>query len=77
MGSATIAILYAQIVTGFDEWDEASDAGTTVPKGVRVVFWILLGIEVAAYLAGLVLEPVTRRKTAGGGKGEVGEKSRA
>ncbi|KAK9898844.1 hypothetical protein P389DRAFT_193864 [Cystobasidium minutum MCA 4210] len=62
-GIATAAILYAQVYTGFDEWNETSNSDTKVPYGVIVVFWVLFSIEVFAYIVGwIVMEPLGRKK---------------
>ncbi|KAK9893770.1 hypothetical protein P389DRAFT_212895 [Cystobasidium minutum MCA 4210] len=62
-GIATAAILYVQVYTGFDEWDQASASQTTVPRGVTIVFWVLFSIEVFAYVVGwIVMEPLAWRK---------------
>lgn len=38
------------------EWQKESDSGTDVPKGVIVVFWILVAVEVIFYAFGWVRE---------------------
>lgn len=63
-GVAASGLLYAQVATGLDEWDETADSGTSVPYGIRVVFWVLLGVEVAAWIGGVGLEAVVGRKRA-------------
>lgn len=45
-----------QVYTGFNEWETTSDAGTLVPKSVKVIYWILLGLAIAGYIGGWVLE---------------------
>lgn len=53
----------AQIVSGFQEWDDTSDSQTTTPRGIRIAFWVLFAIEVALYLAGWpIMEYLGRRK---------------
>lgn len=55
------------------EWDENSESQTTVPNGVKIAFWVLLGIEVAAYVVGwIVMEPLGRKKRTR--ELEIGEK---
>jgi len=61
-GLATTAILYAQVVIGFDEWDMTSDSMTPVPQGVRDVFWILFGLEIGMYFAGYIFELARTRE---------------
>ncbi|KAK7063588.1 CBD9-like protein [Favolaschia claudopus] len=56
-GVVITALLYTGVKTGMDEWDNVADKGTLVPKGVRVMYWVLFGLAVAAYLFGWVLEP--------------------
>ena len=54
-----------QVYSGFVEWNGNSESETTVPKGVRIAFWILFGLEVAAYgLGWVVMEPLGRKKRA-------------
>jgi hypothetical protein len=54
-----------QVYTGFDEWNGNSESETTVPKGVEIAFWILFGLEVAAYgLGWAIMEPLGRKKRA-------------
>jgi len=69
-GLATTAILYAQIVIGFDEWDMTSDSMTTVPEGVRDVFWILFGLEIGMYFTGYAFE-LTRTRGLQVGNGQA------
>lgn len=53
----TITVLgFIQIRSGMTEWAEESDALTNVPKGVIVVFWILVAAEVILYAFGWVRE---------------------
>jgi len=53
IGLVVAGCLYAQTYLGFGEWNENTDTGTTVPRGVVIVFWILFALEVAAYVAGI------------------------
>ncbi|KAJ7146450.1 hypothetical protein C8R44DRAFT_864218 [Mycena epipterygia] len=57
-GIVMTALLYAGVKTGMDEWDMVSDMGTLVPKGIVVTYWVIFGLEVAAYVFGWVLEPI-------------------
>lgn len=52
-----------QVYTGFDEWNETSDSATTVPYGIIIAFWILLSVEIFAYIVGWIsMEPLARKK---------------
>lgn len=54
-----------QVYSGFDEWDGNSESETTTPRGIRIAFWILFGVEVFAYgLGWAVMEPLGRKKRA-------------
>lgn len=51
LGVVTLGLGYWQIETGLSddgEWNTMTENGK-VPKSVQVIFWILLGVEVAAY----------------------------
>ncbi|GAA5986814.1 hypothetical protein JCM10908_000908 [Rhodotorula pacifica] len=53
LGLVTIGLGYWQIETGISddgEWNSKAENGK-VPKSVQIIFWILLGVEVAAYAA--------------------------
>ncbi|CAD6594570.1 MAG: hypothetical protein ASARMPRED_000913 [Alectoria sarmentosa] len=64
-GIATAGILYAQVYTGFQEWDDKSDSKTTTPKSVWIIYWILFAIEVLVYAVGwAVMEPLGWKKRA-------------
>jgi len=62
LGIASAALLYAQLYTGFDEWNTTSESMTTVPTAVIIVFWVVFGIEVALYLLGWPLMETKGRK---------------
>lgn len=65
LGIAATAVLYAQVYTGFGEWDESSDSMTLTPRGIRIAYWILLGVAVGAYLLGwAIMEPIARSRKA-------------
>lgn len=51
-GVGLAALGYATVYDGFYEWGVASDAGTLTPRGVRIVFWVLLALAMAAYTFG-------------------------
>ncbi|KAF7347203.1 CBD9-like protein [Mycena venus] len=57
-GVIMTALMYAGVKTGMDEWDNVADNGTLVPKGIRIAYWVLFGLAVAAYLFGWILEPI-------------------
>lgn len=57
-GVVMTALLYAGVKTGMDEWDMVSDMGTLVPQAVVVLYWVIFGLEVAAYFFGWVMEPI-------------------
>ncbi|GAA5829876.1 hypothetical protein JCM11251_007917 [Rhodosporidiobolus azoricus] len=62
-GVVIVGLGYLQIANGlYKEWEEGSDAMTAVPKGVKVVFWVLLGVEVAAYVGTWIWGVVTRSR---------------
>ncbi|KAF8881915.1 hypothetical protein BD779DRAFT_1473212 [Infundibulicybe gibba] len=63
-GIIIAGLLYALLYTGLNEWDMVSDAGTFVPRGVRVMFWIIFAIEVAAYAVGWTREAILRPRRA-------------
>ncbi|CAD6573479.1 MAG: hypothetical protein CYPHOPRED_005154 [Cyphobasidiales sp. Tagirdzhanova-0007] len=64
-GIGTAGVLYAQVYTGFHEWDIASESMTTVPRSVWIIYWILFSIEVFAYAVGWAIsEPAGRKKRA-------------
>jgi len=71
-GVVTTALLYAAVYDGFFEWDITSDSGTMVPTGVRAVFWVLFGLAIVAWFAGLALE--ARNRPVADGKDSVEEK---
>ncbi|KAF7347205.1 CBD9-like protein [Mycena venus] len=60
-GIIMTALLYAGVKTGMDEWDDVADNGTLVPKGVRVIYWVLFGLAVAAYFVGWIFEAIPGR----------------
>ena len=61
--SATCSFTDAQVYTGYDEWNETSNSETKVPYGIIIVFWILLSVEVFAYVVGwIVMEPLGWKK---------------
>lgn len=36
---------------------------TTTPRGIKIAFWVLLAVEVFAYVAGwAIMEPLARRR---------------
>ncbi|KAJ7144810.1 hypothetical protein C8R43DRAFT_565250 [Mycena crocata] len=58
LGIVMTGLLYAGVKTGMDEWDAVSDMHTLVPKGIVVAYWVIFGLEVAAYFFGWALEPI-------------------
>lgn len=44
MGLVILAVGYATVWTGIDLWPEASDL-PPVPRSVKILFWILLGVS--------------------------------
>ncbi|KAJ6457373.1 hypothetical protein C8R45DRAFT_943318 [Mycena sanguinolenta] len=60
-GIIMTALLYACVKTGMDEWDDVADNGTLVPKGVRVLYWVLFGLAVGAYFVGWIFEAIPGR----------------
>ncbi|GAA5982038.1 hypothetical protein JCM5350_000624 [Sporobolomyces pararoseus] len=62
LGIIVTGLAYAQVASGFDEWQSSSDAQTSVPLAVKVVFWILLVLAVVLYLAGWVWGVVRGKK---------------
>lgn len=56
LGLVISVLGFAQVRTGFGQWEEDSDALTSVPMGVVVVFWVIAGVVAAAYIFGWVKE---------------------
>ncbi|GAA5906461.1 hypothetical protein JCM6882_004442 [Rhodosporidiobolus microsporus] len=89
-GLTIVGLGYAQVASGiYKEWPRESDAMTAVPMGVKAVFWVLLGVEVAAYVGSWAWGAATRGRAveregwerrpstvaggSGNGSGSVGE----
>ncbi|GAA5994551.1 cytochrome b561 domain-containing protein [Rhodotorula paludigena] len=55
VGLVTVALGWTQLASGIDgEWQSGSDAQSAVPRGVWIVFWALVALWIAAYLAAWV-----------------------
>ncbi|KWU47434.1 hypothetical protein RHOSPDRAFT_30859 [Rhodotorula sp. JG-1b] len=64
LGLITLGLGYWQIETGLSddgEWNTMAENGN-VPKSVQVIFWILLGVEVAAYVVAWLWQIAARVK---------------
>lgn len=62
-GMSAAALLYAQVYTGFDEWNETAESMTVVPRGIIIAFWVLLALEAALYVIGWpIMELLGRRQ---------------
>ncbi|GAA6007570.1 hypothetical protein JCM10207_006390 [Rhodosporidiobolus poonsookiae] len=61
LGVTIVTLGYTQIASGINvEWTRGSDARGEVPGAVRVVFWVLVGLEIAAYIAGWAWGAMTK-----------------
>ncbi|ORY88319.1 hypothetical protein BCR35DRAFT_289209 [Leucosporidium creatinivorum] len=56
LGVAILALGWVNVHEGFEQWEKSSDAQTEVPMGAKIVFYILIALFAAAYVAGWVLE---------------------
>lgn len=64
LGLITLGLGYWQIETGLSddgEWNTMAENGK-VPKSVQIIFWILLGVEVAAYVVAWLWQIAARVK---------------
>lgn len=61
-GILVLTTLYVQLWTGYNEWAVASTAATYVPRGVRILYWVLIGIAVGGYIVGWLMEIRNRKK---------------
>lgn len=66
LGILVLTTLYVQVYTGFNEWETTSDAGTVVPNSIKAIYWVLLGLAIAGYIGGWVLEYKRRGEYARG-----------
>lgn len=62
LGITGLALLWAQVYTGFEYWDETSPKMTMVPRGIRIAFWVLLALSAALYVAGWPVQEYLARK---------------
>lgn len=62
LGLLILALGWINVNEGFEQWPLYSDAKTNVPKGVIVVYAILVAIWALAYVAGWVKEFLSSRK---------------
>ncbi|GAA6035792.1 hypothetical protein JCM8097_005704 [Rhodosporidiobolus ruineniae] len=78
LGVVTVALGWTQVASGiYREWPKSSDAQSKVPKGVKVVFWLLVGIGIAAYFGVWAWQVVRRKRgVAGTGGGDGTEEGR-
>jgi len=62
----TITVLgIAQVNMGFDQWNQQNSIGKSVPRGVKIVYWVLVGVIASTYIAGWALEIAgTKRRRA-------------
>ncbi|KAK4052788.1 hypothetical protein OIV83_002075 [Microbotryomycetes sp. JL201] len=75
LGLAVVALGWFQVHEGFEEWEEKSDAQSSVPRAVVIVFWVLVGLFAALYVAGWILEVLGGNRPRG--QQEVREKNEA
>ncbi len=67
LGLAITGILYWLVWDGiYSEWPSAANNGSSTPKSIMILFWILLGVFVAVYMGaiGRGLISLTGRKVA-------------
>jgi hypothetical protein len=58
----SLSDLDIQVHTGFEEWDQTSESETQVPRGIVITFWVLLSVEIFAYIVGwITMEPLAWR----------------
>ncbi|TNY20468.1 hypothetical protein DMC30DRAFT_439181 [Rhodotorula diobovata] len=71
LGLVTLALGWTQVANGlYVEWDENLSAVGNVPLAVKVVFWVLIGLWVASYLAAWVFGAVRNRAGTGSDAGD-------
>lgn len=71
LGLVTLALGWTQVANGlYVEWDENLSAVGEVPLAVKVVFWVLIGLWVASYLAAWVFGAVRNRAGSGSDAGD-------
>ncbi|KAI5478611.1 hypothetical protein MNV49_004753 [Pseudohyphozyma bogoriensis] len=56
LGITIVVLGFVQVKLGFEEYEEKSDGGHETPMGVKVVFWVLVGVEAFLYVGGWVRE---------------------
>lgn len=62
LGIAVLALGWVNVHEGFEEWEKTSDALTSVPMGAKIVFYILIALFAAGYVAGWALEAMGSNK---------------
>lgn len=56
LGLVVAAAGMAQVYSGFSEWAQNSDAGSSVPVGLKAVFYVLVVLFWLAFVGGVVKE---------------------
>lgn len=55
LGLVTVALGWTQLASGIDgEWQSGSDAQSAIPRGVWIIFWVLVALWIAAYVGAWV-----------------------
>lgn len=62
LGLVTITLGWVQVGNGLMvEWDANLPGAGTVPRGVKIAFWVLLGLWIASYVVAWVVGAVAKR----------------
>ncbi|GAA5855551.1 hypothetical protein JCM9279_005117 [Rhodotorula babjevae] len=62
LGIVTIALGWVQVGNGIMvEWDANLPGAGTVPRGVKIAFWVVLGLWIASYVVAWVVGAVSKR----------------
>ncbi|GAA5925953.1 hypothetical protein JCM3775_005160 [Rhodotorula graminis] len=62
LGLVTITLGWVQVGNGLlIEWDANLPGAGTVPRGVKIAFWVLLGLWIASYVVAWVVGAVAKR----------------
>ncbi|KAL8276339.1 hypothetical protein RQP46_011264 [Phenoliferia psychrophenolica] len=65
LGVTILGLGLYQVHEGLEEYPDNSDGGETVPRGVFIVYYILISIIAASYLAGWIKEFLGKNQPAG------------
>ncbi|GAA5905993.1 hypothetical protein JCM8208_006310 [Rhodotorula glutinis] len=75
LGIVTVALGWVQVGNGLMiEWDANLPGAGTVPRGVKIAFWVLLGLWIASYVVAWVVGAVAKRAARARGS-DAGESS--